>query len=723
MILVLGGLGFIATPQEQNIEINKINVTLSKLIFEDEGKYIKINLEGTNGFLIEPGKPVLPCYRKTFKFPVGTIIEDIKVFIEEKEKIKLEKDILITPEPVQINKLLNNYQLQKSTNLTNTYPESDYFYRLGRGLDNEEPTLFLTIQVNPCSYNPFEKTITFGSKITISVQHKKGSGTFNDNEVFNFLIVTEPSFADELVPLMIHKEDRGVSTKIVNYNEINLGIYFPNEGRDKLEEIKYFIKNAYEKWGTRNVLIVGEEEIPGRRVYISILNEEDPEDSDNELFLSDLYFADLYDGKGNFSSWDTNGNNIYGEINQELGNDIMDLYPDVRLGRFVCTDEEQVTTVVNKIINYENTEAWTQNWFNNVTLIGGDTVPEHYGDESGIDEGEFVNQAVIEIMNGFIPNKIWATNGKLGSINPTGVDQINSAINNGCGFIDWSGHGSPQVWTTFPHNGKRQSLPSPFGAYTKADINDLKSSEKLPIVMCGGCSLGKYEKDKNCFAWSYLANPNGGGIASFGASALGYIYLGQWATFGLIEGLMLRFYEAYYDNAFTLGEIWSDAYNDYLNDIIFDPEINFGEVDYKTLTEMHMFGDPTLQLRSDSLPPEKPINLEGPKDDLKTGKKYTFTSSTIDPNDDQIYYLFDWGDGTYSLWLGPYESGAPVEANKIWDEYGEYEIRVKAKDIYGVQSDWSDPFSITILKNKAFNFIKIFELIILRFPFFEKILY
>ncbi len=722
MIVVISGLGTIAVSQDQNIEINKINVIFSKLIIKDEGKYVRVNLKEANSLIIEPGKPILPCYRKTFKFPIGTKIKDINVSIEDKQIIQLDKDIIITPEPIQIREIYNNYQLQKSTNLTNIYPESQYFYRLGRGLDNEEPVLFLTIQVNPCSYNPVEKTITVGNKITIKIQHKKESEIFNNNEQFNFLIITNSSFTDELEPLRVHKQEKGISTKIVNYNEINLSVYFPKQGRDKLEEIKYFIKNAYDNWGTRNVLIVGAEELPGREVHIKILNEEDPEDSDNEVFLSDLYYSDLYDAENNFSSWDTNENNIFAEINQGSENDTMDLYPDVRLGRLACIDEEQVTIVVNKIINYENTKAWTQNWFNNIILIGGDTVPEQYGDDSGVDEGEFVNQAVFNVMNGFIPDKIWDTNGRLGDFNPTGVDLINSAINNGCGFIDWSGHGSPQLWTTFPHNGKRQSLPSPFGFFTKGNIDDLVNDDKLPIVMCGGCSLGKYNTDKNCFAWSYLANPNGGGIASFGASALGYIYLSEWVTFALIEGLMLRFFEAYNNNAFTLGEIWNDAYNDYLNDIILDPEINFGDADYKTITEMHMFGDPTLQVRSDSLPPEKPINLEGPIGELKIGEEYTFTSSTTDPNDDQIYYLFDWGDDTYSLWLGPYNSGDQVETNKIWSEKGQYEVRVKAKDIYGVQSDWSEQLLISISKTKTLTFFNIFERLFYRFPLFEKIL-
>ena len=53
-------------------------------------------------------------------------------------------------------------------------------------------------------------------------------------------------------------------------------------------------------------------------------------------------------------------------------------------------------------------------------------------------------------------------------------------------------------------------------------------------------------------------------------------------------------------------------------------------------------------------------------------------------------YMFDWGDGTYSNWVGRI-------ANKSFNYPGEYDIRFKAKDIHGYQTNWSTPISITIL--------------------------
>jgi len=98
-------------------------------------------------------------------------------------------------------------------------------------------------------------------------------------------------------------------------------------------------------------------------------------------------------------------------------------------------------------------------------------------------------------------------------------------------------------------------------------------------------------------------------------------------------------------------------------------------------------------------PPEKPEKPTGP-DSGKIGVTYLFSTSAIDPNDDQLYYMWDWGDGNVSDWIGPFDSGKRTSASHQWNEKGTYSIRVKAKDIYGEESDWSDPFSIIMPKNQ-----------------------
>ncbi len=100
--------------------------------------------------------------------------------------------------------------------------------------------------------------------------------------------------------------------------------------------------------------------------------------------------------------------------------------------------------------------------------------------------------------------------------------------------------------------------------------------------------------------------------------------------------------------------------------------------------------------------PDKPNRPDG----ITSGKihqEYTYTASTTDLDGDQIFYVFNWGDGTMSGWLGPYDSGESCEASYMWKEKGDYTIQVRAKDERQCCTDWSDPLTITMPRNRRID--------------------
>lgn len=99
--------------------------------------------------------------------------------------------------------------------------------------------------------------------------------------------------------------------------------------------------------------------------------------------------------------------------------------------------------------------------------------------------------------------------------------------------------------------------------------------------------------------------------------------------------------------------------------------------------------------------PNKPITPSGPNSG-KAGNSYTYSTSTTDPDGDQIYYQWDWGH-EISPWDGPYNSGDPVSKSHIFPSQGSYIIKVKAKDTSNEESVWSDPLSVSMPKNKPIN--------------------
>ncbi len=101
---------------------------------------------------------------------------------------------------------------------------------------------------------------------------------------------------------------------------------------------------------------------------------------------------------------------------------------------------------------------------------------------------------------------------------------------------------------------------------------------------------------------------------------------------------------------------------------------------------------------------------------------YNFTS--IDPDDDGIYYYIDWGDSTNSSWIGPYLSGDEIVKSHTWSTKGTYTVKAKVKDIYGNESDWAQ-LEITMPKGMIYipSFIlELLEKFIERFPFVFQLL-
>jgi len=112
------------------------------------------------------------------------------------------------------------------------------------------------------------------------------------------------------------------------------------------------------------------------------------------------------------------------------------------------------------------------------------------------------------------------------------------------------------------------------------------------------------------------------------------------------------------------------------------------------------FSSPLTVVISDNHAPGQPEKPTG-NTNIRTGVSYSYSSNTTDSDNDRIYYIFDWDDGTDSGWIGPYDSGDTVSASHIWNNKGSFIIKIKAKDEHGAESTWSEPLPITVPKPKT----------------------
>jgi lysophospholipase L1-like esterase len=81
---------------------------------------------------------------------------------------------------------------------------------------------------------------------------------------------------------------------------------------------------------------------------------------------------------------------------------------------------------------------------------------------------------------------------------------------------------------------------------------------------------------------------------------------------------------------------------------------------------------------------------------------YSYATSSIDPDGDQVKYTFDWGDGTTSV-TGLVNSGTVASASHTWAKAGTYQVKANATDSKGATSGYSSILTVTINPNKSPN--------------------
>jgi len=428
------------------------------------------------------------------------------------------------------------------------------------------------------------------------------------NDEFEFIIITPPDLSDGLNPLLTHKENHGISTKIITLNDIYGGVYFPVNGRDEPEKIKYFIKNAKETWDTNYILLVGGKDImPIRFTRISIGH------GSYRYYVSDLYYADIYFSNNTFCSWDSNNDNIFADKNNSGFIDDVDLYPDVYLGRILTNNESELNTVVDKIITYENT-AFGEDWFKNFIVCGGDDsrsiiieimIPlllKRFG--YPVFEGEFLGDRAANIISNFTAKKIYASGLIRPFIKGLTIDNINAAINEGAGFIMFNGHGDidKAINTNFPFC-KKIWLPGPSG-YKTSDIQNLQNGYKLPVAVFLGCLCADFNATTSPIAWEFIGHENGGTIASFACTSGGEYIISSLITESLHGRIMLNIFKSYIEGIDITGKLWDKSIRNYLNDEkAQELGDSFSMINWKNKLSNHyvieewiLLGDPTLKI-------------------------------------------------------------------------------------------------------------------------------
>jgi hypothetical protein len=640
--LFLAGVNVIALEDVQEdkntIQLAKEEESLSfsSATIKQKGEFVELNVAEANTVLRVTGKPMIPSKTQTFTFPRGTKIKDVKCTISDVTTQVIPGKIEPTPKIQKRISLVNTIKQENNENIveevktveskdvyssSDLYPDNWYDYKIYSGLVDGEPSVILKVNSYPVRYSPADDTIHTIDSLDVEVTYEKPVNPQPRDKKYDLLIITPRRFRLSLQRLVSHKKRMGVNTTIKTVESINLQYLI--KGRDKPERIKYFIRDAEQNWSIKYVLLVG-----GLKNHL-YANDREHQNYGSRWwyvpvryanlaggYISDLYYADLYKGEGEFEDWDSNGDGIFAELFDEL-----DLWPDVYYGRLPCRNIIEVRSIVNKIIKYEKSSHWNEKWFKRMIAAGGVTYeflegPEYEGKEG---DGEWLCNISLDNMKDHIDNpiKLYASHKftSMGGI-PDPLN-ITREWSKGAGFVLLQGHGSAVAWDT-SYNDREPPRPDDLvGGLWAMDFPRIKNKEKLPIVVVGGCHNGMFRITRiksmfdfirklkgehsiynaygwpvgSCYSWKLVQKRSGGAIACTGCTDAGTGRKGD--PLNLSARLESNFfYKVGIDNVTTLGEAHSGSIEKYMTDV----NVNDNSAHYFCITQYQLFGDPSLKI-------------------------------------------------------------------------------------------------------------------------------
>jgi hypothetical protein len=669
-----------------------VHIPLGTYDISDVDIYQEVTIEGYGRLLI-PGKPNLPSKIFSIAIPPGAQVSDVA--FDSGNQLMLPGVYRIAPcrlprvigqeDSDQYARDLHQYE----ENYQSIYGDNDiYPPSIGQvvGMGGYRKYNLVDVRITPFLYYPISGKLMYYQDIIVTIHYTYPDGfsiknIMNDNlketelianqmilnydqaktwypnnpsnkDQYDYIIITLDSLTSSVTPLVEWETAKGRSVNVITTSWISSNY----EGYDLAAKMRAFLREKYpsDGWGIQYVCLIGHwDDVPMR------LTADDPE--------TDYYYAEL--SLPDSQSWDANGNHIYGE-----NSDPVDFEVEVSVGRIPWSDPATVESICEKTVAYE--QSTDPGFKKNILLLGGffwsDT------DNAVLMEAKVDQEWMTDWTMTRLYEDAQSTYPCDFDLNYNNVETLWSS--GSFAFVNWAGHGSPDAaYEYYPSQ--------PFvDEDTCLSLND----EYPSIVFADSCSNSDTD---------YLnigqAMMKQGAIGFLGSNKVAYgMHAWDDPLDGSSQSLDYYFTTCCTSGEYTQGQAHQWALRQmYVNDLWYYLRLEMFEWG-------SLWGNPDLTMApvTTSDPPEQPTKPAG-KTLVVWNREYSYTSSTTDPNGDDILYMFDWGDGSNSGWLGPYPSGQTGSGAHMWIELGTYLVTVKARDINGAGSPISDTLLVTVTDN------------------------
>jgi len=267
-----------------------------------------------------------------------------------------------------------------------------------------------------------------------------------------------------------------------------------------------------------------------------------------------------------------------------------DTYPEIFVGRFSGETPTQVATMVERTIEYERNAA-TATWYHKGTGVASNQGPG--------DDGEYDNEHMDNIrldLLGYtytVVDQIY---------DPTGTAaQVSAALNDGRSIVNYCGHGSTTSWGST--------------GFSNTHVNSLTNNNMLPFIQSVACVNGQFN-GYTCFAEAWLRATNGGeptGAVAMYASSINQSWNSPMCGQDEMIDLLTQ------DQKNTYGGITFNGSMQMMDE--------YGSDGQNMFLTWHIFGDPSVQLRTDS---PAPLSVTHAGAMFPTAESYEVTATGVD---------------------------------------------------------------------------------------------
>lgn len=744
--------------QKQDQTILQFSYSFKKPVVLSEGGYDGIhdciNIQGLEK-THNTDEPILPVKPIQILIPQGKTVQKITVTTNEEEILPgsycIEKGAKLIP-LIETTDSKTTGLIQYSTNIRGYERQQEYSEGQFSvtGMYNWRGFTILYLTLHPVTYQETTGTISYyaAMDVKIALNDAEPSGVYrpcnsdieyvttlveNPLEINSYRSIYQPSGTlDEAQFLIITNEglrdakgdktfqdliesklNQGMSAKIVTVEEIledsDYSVngkwgdnnpenpFFQEDVSDNLRlfddtqaRIRNFIRYAYAELGTEYVLLAGDSDeiipkdniVPCRKLFA---DEEGLPlngllDYEADDIPSDVYYACL---DGNFNDDHDDHFGESSEFNNENNVDEADLLAEVYVGRAAVDSAEEVSNFVSKTLWYQQTN---DEYLKNITFIG-----EYLGFPGISAYGGNYKDYVETQVN--IPERYSITKIYDREDHWDYFELYDHLCSDSYHIINHDGHGNEYYMMKSGGDGIRAlTNEKPFFVYSHSCLTGSFDN--------WDCYQGYQEHD--CIAEILTCEIPYGAFACILNARYG---LGSDGTLDSPSGAYdASFYKAIFEE--NIAELGHASH--------YSKEDHIWQIDENGMRwcyyETNLFGDPSLKIKTPNKAPSTP-NIRG-NETGKVGENQRFFVSSQDDENDAVFYIVDWGDGTTADWTGPFEPDIEIMVNHTYIEKNTYRMQVKAKDEYGAESQWATfQISMPKLTDHLFGFHSITEIL------------